>query len=97
MQICSHTATHPHLNSLSHSQIDTQVEAVETALYKIIGAVPSCIRPPFGEANADVVSYLNNKCVRTVYSSCFAPDLLELVTDQTLPCFLFSQTWPGCR
>jgi peptidoglycan/xylan/chitin deacetylase (PgdA/CDA1 family) len=61
MQICSHTATHPHLNSLTHAQIDDEVNEVETALYKIIGAVPSCIRPPYGEANDEVVSYLNNK------------------------------------
>lgn len=60
-QICSHTASHPHLNSLSHDQIDRQVQVVETALHKILGVVPACIRPPYGEANDDVVSYLNNR------------------------------------
>jgi peptidoglycan/xylan/chitin deacetylase (PgdA/CDA1 family) len=61
MQICSHTATHPHLNELTHAQIDKEIQDVETATYKIFGAVPSCIRPPYGEANDDVVNYLNNK------------------------------------
>ena len=61
MHICSHTATHAHLNSLTHAQIDKEVQDVETALWNIIGAVPSCIRPPYGEANEDVVNYLNNR------------------------------------
>lgn len=61
MQICSHTATHPHLNTLTHAQIDKEITAVETMLYKVIGAVPACIRPPYGEANQDVVDYLNNR------------------------------------
>ncbi|MCO5599799.1 hypothetical protein L7F22_053906 [Adiantum nelumboides] len=60
-QICSHTASHPHLNSLTPAQIDTQVQVVETALYKILGVVPACIRPPYGEANKAVVDQLNNK------------------------------------
>lgn len=61
MQICSHTATHPHLNTLTHAQIDHQIQGVEDALWKILGAVPACIRPPYGEANDDVVDYLNNR------------------------------------
>lgn len=61
MQICSHTATHPHLNTLSYAEIDKEIEIVETMLHKTIGAVPACIRPPYGEANKDVVNYLNQK------------------------------------
>jgi peptidoglycan/xylan/chitin deacetylase (PgdA/CDA1 family) len=61
MQICSHTVSHPHLNSLSDSQIDEQIQGVETALFKILGVVPACIRPPYGEANQHVVDYLNNR------------------------------------
>lgn len=61
MHFCSHTATHPHLNALSEAQIDRQVQATEDALYKILGVVPSCIRPPYGEADERVVNYLNNR------------------------------------
>lgn len=61
MQICSHTATHADLNTLSHKDIDFQIQKVEDALYKILGVVPACIRPPYGNANQDVVDYLNNR------------------------------------
>ncbi|KAL9087055.1 MAG: hypothetical protein Q9165_006883, partial [Trypethelium subeluteriae] len=59
MEFCSHTATHPHLDKLTNAQIDKQIEAVDTALWKILGVVPSCIRPPFGEASSEVVQYIN--------------------------------------
>lgn len=61
MQICSHTATHPYLTNLTHAQIDVEVELVETMLHKIIGAVPACIRPPYGVVNDEIVRYLNHR------------------------------------
>ncbi|PWN44370.1 glycoside hydrolase/deacetylase [Ceraceosorus guamensis] len=60
-EICSHTWSHPHLNSLSNDQIDGQIQFVEDALYKILGVVPACVRPPYGEANQRVVDHLNNR------------------------------------
>jgi peptidoglycan/xylan/chitin deacetylase (PgdA/CDA1 family) len=61
MQICSHTSTHADLNKLTYAQIDQEVEQVETMLHKIIGAVPACIRAPYGSISQKVVDYLNNK------------------------------------
>lgn len=56
-----HTWSHPHLPQLSNSQIDTQVQLLEDALYKIIGAVPACIRAPYGEITDAQVRYLNDR------------------------------------
>ncbi|EPQ31908.1 uncharacterized protein PFL1_00107 [Pseudozyma flocculosa PF-1] len=60
-QICSHTWDHPDISTLNNQQLDEQVQLVEDALWKIIGAVPSCIRAPYGNIRDDQVAYLNNR------------------------------------
>lgn len=78
--------------SKTHDEIDEEIEALELALWRIIGAVPAILRPPCklqlnrrdkqdkgwrphfvhshlltdGEANEEVVQYLNNKHDLTV-------------------------------
>ncbi|CAG8653463.1 997_t:CDS:2 [Ambispora gerdemannii] len=52
-QIASHTWSHPSLPSLSDDDIRYQITAVETALRKIIGAVPRYFRLPYGEGATD--------------------------------------------
>ncbi|SJX61882.1 related to deacetylase [Sporisorium reilianum f. sp. reilianum] len=60
-QICSHTWSHPNISTLTNRQLDVQVQLVEDALWKIIGAVPACIRAPYGEIRPDQVRYLNDR------------------------------------
>ncbi|KAK0520408.1 hypothetical protein OC834_007049 [Tilletia horrida] len=60
-QICSHTWSHPDIMTISRAQLDKQVQFVEDALYKILGVVPACIRPPYGSADDATISYLNDK------------------------------------
>ncbi|KAK0544266.1 hypothetical protein OC845_005681 [Tilletia horrida] len=60
-QICSHTWSHPDIMTLSRAQLDKQVTLVEDALYKILGVVPACIRPPYGSIDDATVKYLNDK------------------------------------
>ncbi|KAK0522644.1 hypothetical protein OC834_001188 [Tilletia horrida] len=58
----SHTWSHVNLTSgLTFQQIDTQVQLVEDALYKILGVVPAFIRPPYGETNNTINNYLANR------------------------------------
>ncbi|KAL9937224.1 hypothetical protein V8E36_003633 [Tilletia maclaganii] len=60
-QICSHTWSHPDIMTISRQDLDKQVQFVEDALYKILGVVPACIRPPYGSVDDATTSYLNNK------------------------------------
>lgn len=53
-QIASHTWSHPHLPTLSASQIEDEFTRINTAIEGITGAVPAFIRPPYGEYNQDV-------------------------------------------
>ncbi|QRV98282.1 chitin deacetylase [Ceratobasidium sp. AG-Ba] len=59
-QVASHTWSHPHLNSLSTSQIQTEFTRVNDAIKKITGAVPAFVRPPFGEYNSNVQTVAGN-------------------------------------
>lgn len=53
-QIASHTWSHPHLPSLSTSQIRTECTKINGAIQDIIGVIPAFIRPPYGEYNQNV-------------------------------------------
>ncbi|CAE6492932.1 unnamed protein product [Rhizoctonia solani] len=54
-QVASHTWSHPHLPTLSASQIEDELTRINTAIEGITGAVPAFIRPPYGEYNQDVL------------------------------------------
>lgn len=60
-EICSHSWSHPDLRQLNNQQLDRQVQLVEDALWKIIGAVPACFRAPYGNIRDDQVRYLNDR------------------------------------
>jgi len=49
-QLASHTWSHVHLNSQTHSQIDKQIETLETAMMKIVGVVPAFIRREYWDS-----------------------------------------------
>ncbi|KAL5636899.1 hypothetical protein ACGC1H_000769 [Rhizoctonia solani] len=53
-QVASHTWSHPHLPTLSASQIRTELTSINTAIEEITGARPAFMRPPYGEYNQDV-------------------------------------------
>lgn len=40
MTICSHTAHHKDLKTLTRAQIDAEIEQVETFTWKVLGLVP---------------------------------------------------------
>ncbi|CAD7066242.1 unnamed protein product [Tilletia caries] len=79
-QICSHTWSHPNIETLSRPAIDQQVQLVEEALFKILGVVPACIRPPYGSASPSTIQYLNQK-----YRSLHAPQNVIIFNHETVP------------
>ncbi|CUA70172.1 hypothetical protein RSOLAG22IIIB_00520 [Rhizoctonia solani] len=54
-QIASHTWSHPHLPTLSASQIEVEMTSITATIQQIIGVAPAFIRPPYGEYNQDVL------------------------------------------
>ncbi|CAG8525937.1 3887_t:CDS:2 [Paraglomus occultum] len=59
-QIALHTWSHPNLNTLTRSEIHSELTSLETALRKIIGAVPRYFRLPYGAgaSNATLMNVL---------------------------------------
>ncbi|KDN48189.1 carbohydrate esterase family 4 protein [Tilletiaria anomala UBC 951] len=57
--IGSHTWGHVHMDEMTPQELDEQMDLIEEALWKILGIVPAVVRPPYGEANAQVVAQLN--------------------------------------
>lgn len=64
-QIASHSFSHPDFNSMDITAVNKEIEKTEKALYKASGLPgPFMVRPPYGNANADVrkgtnVTYVN--------------------------------------
>ncbi|KAJ2917563.1 hypothetical protein MD484_g2873, partial [Candolleomyces efflorescens] len=50
-QVASHTWAHKNLTTLNWDQIHHQMWLAEEAIFKITGAYPAFVRPPYGEHN----------------------------------------------
>jgi peptidoglycan/xylan/chitin deacetylase (PgdA/CDA1 family) len=61
MWIGNHSYDHPHLTTLSQSQIDSEIGRTQTAIANAGGGTPKLFRPPYGETNSTV------KAVETKY------------------------------
>ncbi|CAD6917979.1 unnamed protein product [Tilletia controversa] len=68
------------VQALSRPAIDQQVQLVEEALFKILGVVPACIRPPYGSASPSTIQYLNQK-----YRSLHTPQNVIIFNHETVP------------
>lgn len=50
-EIGNHSATHPHMNSLSAQEMKTEIETTHQLIKKVTGQEASLFRAPFGEYN----------------------------------------------
>ncbi|KAG9083463.1 Carbohydrate esterase 4 protein [Ceratobasidium sp. UAMH 11750] len=55
-QVAGHTWAHLHLPTLNDTQIKSEFTRTNDAMKKILGIVPSLVRPPFGEYNSNVTA-----------------------------------------
>lgn len=61
MTIASHTATHPHMLTLTHDQVDKQIQLTNEYLWKTVGVLPKFLRMPYGETNQSLNDYIWKK------------------------------------
>jgi peptidoglycan-N-acetylglucosamine deacetylase len=52
MWIGNHSYTHPHLTTLSQSQMQSELSRTQSAISSAGGGTPKLFRPPYGETNA---------------------------------------------
>ncbi|MGJ6967926.1 polysaccharide deacetylase family protein [Streptosporangium sp. G11] len=56
MWIGNHSYTHPHLVTMSGSQIQSELQRTQQAIQQATGTAPRLFRPPYGETNATLKS-----------------------------------------
>jgi peptidoglycan/xylan/chitin deacetylase (PgdA/CDA1 family) len=60
-QYQSHTWTHADISKLSTSELNQQLDLIETALMKILGVKPKYFRPPYGSYNSKALAVLKSR------------------------------------
>lgn len=56
MWVGNHSYTHPHMTTLSSSQMSSEITRTQQAIQSATGAAPKLFRPPYGETNASLKS-----------------------------------------
>ncbi|GAA0385405.1 polysaccharide deacetylase family protein [Paenibacillus motobuensis] len=56
MWVGNHSYTHPHMTTLSTSQMSLEITWTQQAIQSATGTVPKLFRPPYGETNATLKS-----------------------------------------
>lgn len=63
-EIGSHTMRHKNLNKLSKEGIRTELDDAAEAIYDAIGAYPTLVRTPYGNANDTVMSVIDGPMIK---------------------------------
>lgn len=63
----NHTWSHPYLPDLSRDQLMRQVDATNEALTKATGTGSTLVRPPYGVRTSDVLTWLAERDMTTVF------------------------------
>jgi len=82
--IGSHTWNHYDITTGTIDQLGNQLDLVETALLKILGVKPALFRPPYGNINVDITSYLNSRDYTVVGWSDDSQDSADAPIDQQI-------------
>jgi peptidoglycan/xylan/chitin deacetylase (PgdA/CDA1 family) len=56
MWVANHSYTHPHMTSLSSSQMASEISRTQSAIQSATGTTPRLFRPPYGETNSTLKS-----------------------------------------
>ncbi|GIP56718.1 polysaccharide deacetylase family protein [Paenibacillus woosongensis] len=59
MWVGNHSYTHPHMTTLSSSQMSSEITRTQQAIQSATGSAPKLFRPPYGETNATLKSILS--------------------------------------
>lgn len=59
-QICSHTWSHTDLITVNHYNVTYEMTRLNRAFKQILGVIPTCMRPPYGDYDAPSLRVLQN-------------------------------------
>jgi len=66
LQIGNHSWDHPHLTTLSSSEIQSQLSRTQQAIQQTAGVTPDVFRPPYGETNSTVQQIASSLGLRQI-------------------------------
>ena len=81
-EIGNHTATHPHLNSLTAEEIREELKTVEQMIWEVCGRKTVLFRPPFGEYNNQVITTASELGYKTIQWSIDSLDWQNLSKEE---------------
>lgn len=81
-EIGNHTATHPHLNSLTAEEIRKELKTVEQMIRDVCGQKTVLFRPPFGEYNNQVIATASELGYKTIQWSIDSLDWQNLSKEE---------------
>ncbi|GLZ00371.1 polysaccharide deacetylase family protein [Actinoplanes sp. NBRC 103695] len=82
MWVANHSYTHPHMLTLSQSQMSSELSRTQSAIQNAGGGTPRLFRPPYGETNATLQSAASALGLRTVTWDVDSQDWNGASTDQ---------------
>lgn len=65
-EIGNHSATHPHMNTLSKEEIARELSETNELIEKISGQAPRLFRPPFGEYNNTLIEVIEQSGMKAI-------------------------------
>ncbi|EGF99408.1 family 4 carbohydrate esterase [Melampsora larici-populina 98AG31] len=82
--IGSHTWSHPNITLLTATQLNRELELVETAMKKILGVVPRYFRPPYGAITEENLIVLKKRGYTVVNWNLDSGDSLGLTAAESM-------------
>jgi polysaccharide deacetylase family sporulation protein PdaB len=65
-EIGNHSATHPHMNTLSREEIYQELLETNRLIERLVGKTPRLFRPPFGEYNNSLITVVEELDMKTI-------------------------------
>ncbi len=81
-EIGTHSATHPHMNSMSQESIEKELLTSKTAIENIINKRVTLFRAPFGEYNDKVIETAENAGLTTIQWSIDSLDWKDISKEE---------------
>lgn len=87
-EVMNHSSTHPHMPTLSVSEMQTEIQTCNQKIAAVTGKTPTLFRAPYGDYNntlIDVLSGMHMQCVQWDVDSLDWKDLsADEITDRVL-------------
>jgi len=103
LQIGNHSWDHPHLTTLSSSDIQSQLSRTQQAIQQTAGVTPTLFRPPYGETNSTVQQIASSLGLRQIiwdadsqdWNNASAAQIRQVAAGLTNGQIILMHDWPA--